>query len=140
MNTEPNAVSVDVTVSPTIDRFAALRVMVVLTNQSQATIQLNRMLLQSPTTTLKVKGPDQIFVKPGPPPVPQKDDGQIGRIKLGPNQSMTLQYSGYGYAAGRSFAPGTYQVMFRYENKNEYHGDWVGIIESAWVDVQVQSV
>lgn len=139
MSVTANPLSAEITVSPTINWFTELRFVVVLRNLGKMPVQLNTLSLRSPTMALKIKGPDQQILKPGPPPTPPIDDGQIGRVNLGPDQSITFQYSGHVYAAGRSFAPGTYQIMFRYENKYAGHGDWVGIVESAWVNVEVQS-
>lgn len=140
MNTEANPMSVEVTVSPMVDRIADLRVVVVLKNLGEAVLQLNTLSLRSPTTALKMKGPDQNTLRPGPPPTPPIDDGQVGRVKLEPNQSITFRYSGYDYAAGRAFPAGNYQVMFRYENRHGQHGDWLGTIESTWVSFQIRSL
>ena len=137
MNAEPNVVSAHVSVPRTTASIGDLQVTVELRNEGSTPVRLNAIAMQSPTTSLRIRGPEGASIQPGPPPVPPIDDGAIGRLEIGAGKSATLRYSGRSYAAGRSFPPGRYQVMFRYTNTAAGRGDWVGTIESAWAGFEI---
>ena len=135
----PPVIKADLTVrNPDLRQAADLDVSVTVTNKSNRALRLNTLFWDSATLRLEVRERRRrVLVNPGPPPVPPVDDGQTARIVLAPGRSLIYVYKGRDFF-GTVPPPGAYQVRFRYENRVVQHGDWIGTIESPWVDFKVR--
>jgi hypothetical protein len=137
MKIEVNRLSAEVTVPhPRIKDADALEVRVVLTNESAQHLRLNAMVLDVALLVLRVQQPDGTPVPFMPPPTPQVDDGQIGRIELQPGGAKMYTYFGRSLF-GDALAPGKYEVRFLYDNTAGGPGEWTGRIESGWIGFEV---
>ena len=135
MKIEVDGMAVTVALAqPRIRRVQELEVQVTFTNVSRGPLRLNAQFLAFPTIVLKVRTAEGQPVNPGPPPMPPLDDGRSGRIVLAPQQSTQFVYHGAQWFAA-PVPPGRYQVRFTYAEGSTPHGDWVGRVESDWLDV-----
>lgn len=140
MKTEVNHLGAEVTVAnPRISKLDDFEVRVVFTNQGSQDLVLNALDLNFGTILLKVRKADKTPVPLGPPPLPPMDNGKIGRIVLDAGQSVTFKYRGINLF-GSPLPPGSYQVMYSYENGKTANTDtreWKGTIESGWLSFEV---
>jgi len=140
MKTEVNRLGVEVTVAPPrVSKSDDLEVRVVFTNQSGQDLVLNALDLNFGTILLNVRKSDKTPVPLSPPPVPPIDDGKIGRIVLEAGQSVAFKYRGINLF-GSAPPPGSYQVMFSYENgatANTDKREWKGTIQSDWLSFEI---
>ena len=127
--------SVDRTTIRTADDFLARAV---FTNRGPDRLKLNTLFLGFAPILLKVQHADGTPVNPTSPPFPPEDDGDEGRVVLKPNESVTFEYRGVDLF-GDDLADGNYQVRFRHENTDAKYRDWVGTLETDWVNFEVDS-
>ena len=123
--------------TPGISDAEKLKAMVIMTNRSGGPLRLNALFLDRPQVLLKVRTMEGVPVNPGPPGMPPRDDGQVGRKILKPGESVTFHYTGQEYF-GTELAAGEYQIQFRYENTVPQRGDWTGTVETEWLDFEVR--
>jgi hypothetical protein len=111
---------------------------VTISNTSAAPIRLNCLFLGYATLMLRITDLDGNPVPPGPPPLPPRDDGEIGRSLLAPGESFTIDYHGGNYSPQR-LAPGRYWVRFRHTSVDRGGGDWTGVLASEWLGLEVRA-
>lgn len=110
---------------------------VTIGNGSAAPVRFNALFLGYATLMIRVERADGATVPPGPPPLPPRDDGEIGRTVLAPGESFELEYHGGNYSPQR-LPPGRYRVRFRHENSDPRGGDWTGVLETPWLALAVR--
>ena len=134
---EVNQLSVEFSISPTkIKQGSDLLAKVVFKNISKQTLRLNALFLDMPHILLKVRNAEGKLVNPSSPGFPPDDDGEVGRVNLQPNESISFIYRGSDYF-GVPLSPGIYKMRFRYENQPSQYSEWVGLIETEWLDFEV---
>lgn len=123
--------------SATIDAGDDFIVHVTIANESAAPVRLNCLFLGYATLMLRVTDLDGVPVPPGPPPLPPRDDGEIGRSWLAPGESFTFDYHGGNYTP-HPLPPGRYWVRFRHTNVETGGGVWTGVLASEWLSLEVR--
>ncbi|MFT3775913.1 MAG: hypothetical protein QM820_62005 [Minicystis sp.] len=108
-----------------------------VTNVSKAPIRFDARYIEVASLHLDVRteaGAPQYGL---PPPVPQPDDGG-GRVVIAPGESKVFEFPHAGGAIGIPPEPGWYQMRFRYPHDYDAGKDWRGVIETDWVDFQIE--
>ena len=108
----------------------------VFTNRSERILRLNTLFLEFAPILIKTRTADGTPVNPTSPPFPPEDDGNVGRVDLDPGRSVEFWYRGVDLF-GVPLAKGKYQVRFRYDNPESRGRDWIGAIETGWVEFEV---
>lgn len=113
-----------------------LELHVTITNTSARPVRFNALHLPYTTIMMRVVYPDGTRVAPGPPPLPPRDDGEVGRVTLAPGDRLQYLYRG-GDCFSSRLTPGHYRVRFEHENADDHHGDWTGRLETPWIPFEV---
>jgi len=138
MKTVVNNLGAEIAVTPRIRTRENLRVVLTLSNESQAPFRLNAMYLNAPSLILNFFDSNGKPLLMGPPPVPRVDDGVSDRVVLSPDKPLIHTFPG-ALIFGSRLNPGRYTVSFIYSNQPGHPGEWVGSIETAPLEFEVVS-
>ena len=109
---------------------------VTLTNASPRPLRVNALFLGYTTILLRIERADGSHLEPGPPPLPPRDDGVVGRVELAPGASLERIYHGGNYSPER-LPPGEYRVRFKHADPSAHHGEWTGEVTTPWLTLTV---
>jgi hypothetical protein len=139
MSVEANGIkAVFIVTNPKLSSERDLEFKMSFTNISDSPIKINSLLFSYATIMLKARKADGTPLPPGPPPFPPEDNGIDGRVTLQPGKSQDFTFFGYDYF-GVTLGEGKYQIRFSYTSTDNTHGDWVGSIESPWMNFEIIS-
>jgi len=139
--TTVNQLSIEFAViTPKMKHIDELEVRAVFRNTGNTAIRLNALNLDYPIILLKIRKAGGAIVPFGPPPLPPNDDGIVGRIDLKPGQFQRYVYYGDDLFGGESLPSGLYEIRFRYDNAHGIGDEWKGIIETDWIEFQIEDL
>lgn len=136
MKTVVNNLGAEITVTSRAKSDEDLRVVLTLTNESQAPFRLNATSLNAPSLIFRVVASDGSPAPMGPPPMPKPNDGETGRVVLRPGEPLVETFSGPQIFVNR-LPPGRYAISFTYINGPDYPGEWAGSIKTKPVEFEI---